>query len=840
MDPPSQNTAPGEVLTKDLLHSASHTISTFPKSTIHSTIKHVEHLSPDPMVVDDTVPLQMKKHGLNEESDVGQKRLKVASSSPAPLPTTEPTSSSSSATPLLWFNSFLANDASYQANTSGPPKKKRAGRPRKLPPKPKKAHGPTRLRKGRGVVSEVPIDVWHAILSHCPARFLAKARRINHEFKHILSYESAWTRNRLQNHGDDTPGPLEGMREDEHANLIEGLGCMDCGNPKTRKPYWVWQKRWCLECWGKNTIKEDAAKILVGENLALLDNCVPYGLVDAWGRYEVAGFYEKDWSRKSRQRQRVFSKAAVSQAIVEFQEFCALGPDGKEKTDKEIEGWYGEKSRVTQHRMKHIQQIEKWYEESCRQGQSCNRQLKSQRAEFFKERALTLDPPLESEALALIPAYQRAISIGKPPTERAWKMLLPKLKKDRASAQVDIEERRSLQTDPDQESKEAEYYCQMLRERDVDDAAERRALEICADQVLDDMEESSASLANADFGLLALTDIRCKYYENPDATWLAGHPLLLSDAKWVWERIVYPKLCEREGTRKKTLVSFKCPGCIRTDVHVRYSFENLFNHLTKKHVSALGEFKFLYRRENPLLPQVQWLNIGWPRKLPMLAEHHKATGTWDPDDASPYSQAPPPPDTHEADKILEEIEFDGRMVSAIGPNMGSFVDSVIFAGSNLRDVQLDPKLKTLVALTFAMDKHTELYADFPGIKEIKQLPLALIREGMYDLFDKLRCGICSKDRDSHARSGDKVHSLATLIEHFEHAHYWKDVYVDDMMVLPGLGELWFTLTRPGNEAAYATVDEFFPRRGADSHLNSAQRHIYSQIGLGWPSEDSDG
>lgn len=118
-----------------------------------------------------------------------------------------------------------------------------------------RAKGPTKLRKGKKIDSEVPMDVWSMIFSYCPAKFLAKARRISKAFNHILQYESVWKENRLQNYGPDLPEPFPGMREDEYANLLEGLGCMDCRTPKTRKTYWLWRKRWCSNCYEKNTIK---------------------------------------------------------------------------------------------------------------------------------------------------------------------------------------------------------------------------------------------------------------------------------------------------------------------------------------------------------------------------------------------------------------------------------------------------------------------------------------------------------------------------------------------------------------------------------------------------------
>lgn len=115
--------------------------------------------------------------------------------------------------------------------------------------------GPTKLRKGKQVVSKLPMDVWVEILSHCPAKFLAKARRINKSFYEALQYESAWKKNRVQSYGTELPDPFPGMKEDEYASLLGGLGCMGCGTPKTRKTYWIWQKRWCAQCLEKNTFR---------------------------------------------------------------------------------------------------------------------------------------------------------------------------------------------------------------------------------------------------------------------------------------------------------------------------------------------------------------------------------------------------------------------------------------------------------------------------------------------------------------------------------------------------------------------------------------------------------
>lgn len=154
------------------------------------------------------------------------------------------------------LTSSVSGENSAVATPQRQSRKRKAGEPSVAPVRKRyRAKGPTKLRKGKQIICEVPMDVWSIVFSYCPAKFLAKARRISKAFNHALQYESVWRKNRLQNYGPDLPEPFPGMKEDEYANLLEGLGCMDCGTPKTRKTYWVWRKRWCISCYEKNTIK---------------------------------------------------------------------------------------------------------------------------------------------------------------------------------------------------------------------------------------------------------------------------------------------------------------------------------------------------------------------------------------------------------------------------------------------------------------------------------------------------------------------------------------------------------------------------------------------------------
>lgn len=123
----------------------------------------------------------------------------------------------------------------------------------RLKMKAKKAVGPTRLRKSKPVQAAIPMDIWEMIMPYCPLRFLFTARNINTDFRERLKYESIWRKCRIWNYGPDMPDPLPGMKEWDYADLLEGLGCMGCGNKRTRKTYWAFQKRWCKDCLAKKS-----------------------------------------------------------------------------------------------------------------------------------------------------------------------------------------------------------------------------------------------------------------------------------------------------------------------------------------------------------------------------------------------------------------------------------------------------------------------------------------------------------------------------------------------------------------------------------------------------------
>ena len=154
-------------------------------------------------------------------------------------------------------NSIL-RDSSTNATSSptpsvGPPRN-RGGRPKGRKPRAAKPFktpkGPMRFQKNHPVKAAVNVDIWENILSFCPPDFLLKARMVSSTFWSILDDSPIWKISRVKHFGSDMPGPPSGLSEPQYADLLTGTGCQTrgCTSKRTRKTYWAFQRRLCMDC----------------------------------------------------------------------------------------------------------------------------------------------------------------------------------------------------------------------------------------------------------------------------------------------------------------------------------------------------------------------------------------------------------------------------------------------------------------------------------------------------------------------------------------------------------------------------------------------------------------
>ena len=162
-----------------------------------------------------------------------------------------------SLTPNSILRDSSTNATSSQSSSVGPPRN-RGGRPKGRKPraaKPLKTpKGPMRFQKNHPVKAAVNVDVWENILSFCPPDFLLKARTVSSTFWSLLKDDSPiWKISRVKHFGSDMPGPPSGLSEPQYADLLTGTGCQTrgCTSKKTRKTYWAFQRRLCMDCFHK-------------------------------------------------------------------------------------------------------------------------------------------------------------------------------------------------------------------------------------------------------------------------------------------------------------------------------------------------------------------------------------------------------------------------------------------------------------------------------------------------------------------------------------------------------------------------------------------------------------
>ncbi|KAK8180388.1 uncharacterized protein BKA78DRAFT_61871 [Phyllosticta capitalensis] len=118
-----------------------------------------------------------------------------------------------------------------------------------------KANGPTRIRKDRRVHTPVYQDVWKRIFELSDPAMLFTYEKVSPDFLHALEYSHIWRHAMRHHFGPDLPPTPSGITDRQYADLLSGQGCMRCHEPKARKTYWAFLRRWCTKCFSQKIIK---------------------------------------------------------------------------------------------------------------------------------------------------------------------------------------------------------------------------------------------------------------------------------------------------------------------------------------------------------------------------------------------------------------------------------------------------------------------------------------------------------------------------------------------------------------------------------------------------------
>ena len=158
---------------------------------------------------------------------------------------------------------------------------------------------------------------------------------------------------------------------------------------------------------------------------------------DSWHHYQWVGEYEEPpvWAKLYPNGQHLrFSRARFS-GMAERVRNSSLNSSS---TEEEIDAFFGPYIAENNAYVEKLQQIEGWWMTHRLFMKSEVAALKGDRETNFKERALSMNPPLQPEALELCPSYQRAKKIASPFTEKVWSVLKSKLVNERAAAEAEL------------------------------------------------------------------------------------------------------------------------------------------------------------------------------------------------------------------------------------------------------------------------------------------------------------------------------------------------------------------------------------------------------------------
>ena len=499
------------------------------------------------------------------------------------------------------------------------------------------------------------------------------------------------------------------------------------------------------------------------------------------------------------------SRSAVAEILHKLQDLESQGSATKEK-------WLQEKSIGQKELISKLEAIEAYFM-ARKPDKACKaRSIRKQREDFFRRHALALTPPLLPEALAKIPKYEEALAIPKPPSDRSWIELRPKLLAAREEAErIVSEDKIHLASLVFPRDRQVELYEMTEAKRNDRDEPHCKLILSLTDQALADLGTSvqDGSTALQDVVPLILHHVYESYHLLDSNQKPADHSLLMGDALVAYRQRIVPFL--KEVTDPKDLRLYKCPGCKRKDSHQLFPFEEVMRHIKIKHTQHVGSFS-CFRVPNANLPaniSFPWYCTPWPRNLPILAEHHVSTGHWNPDDDSPYQRAP---DT--AAPILSSCAFLGRTVDIVnGPPVGHVVENIIYAGELLRNASLDGKFKSQIALRYAADKYYLSGSPPVGEAALKTLQKALVQANIKDLLEGFRCKRCQNDGDrrrGNNKFANRPQSLVNLARHY-FGHHDETQWMYEMFGLPSGPELWKALSVPGEEDALRVFDALYPK-----------------------------
>lgn len=355
--------------------------------------------------------------------------------------------------------------------------------------------------------------------------------------------------------------------------------------------------------------------------------CLPKAHFDSWARYGFAGEYVDEdiptWVSRASTHHVRYSRSSYENLLGFLDELK------KKDADTQMAWWTNEVDTMKR-KLKQIQVIEGFMNGVKISKLNRAKTLREERETFFIQKAENLPLAFSREALRRISKFSASLAISKPPTERSWDLLLPKLCQERSAAEkIVYEEEQSVSDETLSRVKILQYEANERSRCDCTSPVQECVLRV-ADSVIQNVKTQAAVVAIPDLVPYLFHQIYKEYKERHDV-----HLLLLDDARTVYRKKILPFLNEKDET-SKAIQMLKCPGCKRRDLQTLHTFEDLMRHICDRHLVHVGDFDF-FRVPSGYLPhgvKVPWYCVSWPANLPILAKHQISNGRWDPIDSS--------------------------------------------------------------------------------------------------------------------------------------------------------------------------------------------------------------
>ena len=556
-------------------------------------------------------------------------------------------------------------------------------------------------------------------------------------------------------------------------------------------------------------------------------NSLPSCTLDAWGKY--GGIASPG---RTHHENRGFDVKVFTKRYGELQAMQANGANEEEKED-----WFALLQTEMHAKAEQLEDLEQFSRDVKGSRKSDSVSTKKTREKYFEEKALTLDPPLESKALHLIDAFKSAVKTGRAPTETCWQTLKPKLEAQRQWAEKMVsddaaEEARMVQTEYHERINPRENLDALLEDRHRKENGllrpEIEHLDEIVDSVLQHNDLGVEDISLEDLVALVLARVWEQHHQSSDPR---KQPLLMADTEWVINTkiaSILPDFNSEEGALVDR-VRYRCPGCASKQASIERAFPALLTHISNAHSrSTVGDF-VRWRSPWPLRSPRQILAQAWPRNLPLLGRAQPSTGRWDLDAAPQYARsasnarAPPPVDP-----------WKDRTLSS-APSKG-FVEDVVGALDALADARLDMKLKSQIAFAYGVrrfqqappppaDAPFDPLSAFLDLGIMHHLHERLILAGYHTAFEGLACGHCADGASgTHARTrskgGRKSMELGQLLEHYRSRYeHPLDEWMERLFHFPEGAAMVEGLA--GCERARRVFDELFPAAAQDGQMGTA-------------------